>query len=163
MAEHPIESIMTTTMENLKEMIDVNTIVGDAVETSNGTVIIPISKVSFGFVSGGGEYKDSVVDASTQKNASKNLVSSNKEATNDMPFAGGSGAGVTVNPTAFLVVSDDKVKLLLTQFSNTLDRVVDLVPQVIDEIQSMIGNNKGQDGQSTITKKETIITENISQ
>lgn len=58
MAEHPIENVMKTTMENLKEMIDVNTIVGDAVETAEGTVIVPISKVSFGFVAGGGEYKE---------------------------------------------------------------------------------------------------------
>lgn len=58
MSEHPIENVMKTTMENLKEMIDVNTIVGDAVETAEGTVIVPISKVSFGFIAGGGEYKE---------------------------------------------------------------------------------------------------------
>ena len=60
MEGHPIENIMTTTMENIKEMIDVNTIVGDAVGTSEGTVIIPVSRVSFGFVAGGGEYKEEV-------------------------------------------------------------------------------------------------------
>ena len=58
MPGHPIENIMKTTMENIKEMIDVNTIVGDAVETADGSVIIPISRVSFGFVAGGGEYKE---------------------------------------------------------------------------------------------------------
>ena len=56
MAEHPIEGLMSSAMENIKEMVDVNTIVGDPVETSNGDVIIPISRVSFGFAAGGGEF-----------------------------------------------------------------------------------------------------------
>src|SRR5665647_1057962 len=104
MSEHPIESIMKTTMENLKEMIDVNTIVGDAVETSEGTVIIPISKVSFGFVAGGGEYKEGM-DA---KKGNKQNQAENGMQDEDMPFAGGSGAGVSVNPIAFLVVGEGK-------------------------------------------------------
>ena len=76
----PIESIMSTTMENLKDMIDVNVVVGDAVETGAGATIIPISRVSFGFVSGGGEY------GTTQPK---------------LPFAGGAGTGVSVNPVSY--------------------------------------------------------------
>jgi sporulation protein YtfJ len=151
MSEHPIENIMKTTMENLKEMIDVNTIVGDAVETSEGTVIIPISKVSFGFVAGGGEYKE---DAATgAKNGNGGGEPTKPE--DEMPFAGGSGAGVSVNPIAFLVVGEDKIKLLPVQFNSTVDRIVELVPTVVGELQNMMG----QKGQKQKDKKaETIIT-----
>lgn len=138
--EHPIENIMKTTMENLKEMIDVNTIVGDAVETSEGTVIIPISKVSFGFVAGGGEYKDELINSRGIKEGGG--MSQAADSDDDKPFAGGSGAGVSVNPIAFLVVGEDKIKLLPVQFNSTVDRIVELVPQVVSEIQGIIGQNK---------------------
>lgn len=126
MAEHPIEEIMKTTMENIKEMIDVNTIVGDAVETADGTVIIPISKVSFGFVAGGGEYKNNMQD--------KNANTMQQEA-NKLPFAGGSGAGISLNPIAFLVVGQEKIKLLPVNFTTPIDRVVELIPQLVEEIR----------------------------
>lgn len=156
MAEHPIENVMKTTMENLKEMIDVNTIVGDAVETAEGTVIVPISKVSFGFVAGGGEYKED----GTAKKANGNLIGNGSNgsadgAEKDMPFAGGSGAGVSVNPIAFLVVGEDKIKLLPVQYNSTVDRIVELVPTVVGELQNMIG--KGQNKPKD-KKTETIIT-----
>jgi sporulation protein YtfJ len=154
MAEHPIENIMKTTMENLKEMIDVNTIVGDAVETSEGTVIIPISKVSFGFVAGGGEYKEDA--AAGAKNGNSNGGGENMKPEEEMPFAGGSGAGVSVNPIAFLVVGEDKIKLLPVQFNSTVDRIVELVPTVVGELQNMIGQ-KGQNKQKD-KKTENIIT-----
>jgi len=156
MAEHPIENIMKTTMENLKEMIDVNTIVGDAVETSEGTVIIPISRVTFGFAAGGGEFKEDT--SSKQANGNGNDESSD-EANNDHPFAGGSGAGVSVNPIAFLVVGEDKIKLLPVYYNSTVDRIVELVPNVVSELQNLIG--KGQDKQKE-KKPETIIT-NVTQ
>lgn len=151
MSEHPIENIMKTTMENLKEMIDVNTIVGDAVETSEGTVIIPISKVSFGFVAGGGEYKEDM------PNGMKNGGGDSPQSEDEMPFAGGSGAGVSVNPIAFLVVGEDKIKLLPVQFNSTVDRIVELVPTMVGELQSMLGQNKGSNKQKE-KKTETIIT-----
>jgi sporulation protein YtfJ len=151
MSEHPIENIMKTTMENLKEMIDVNTIVGDAVETSEGTVIIPISKVSFGFVAGGGEYKEDIA------NGMKNGGGDSSQPEDEMPFAGGSGAGVSVNPIAFLVVGEDKIKLLPVQFNSTVDRIVELVPTMVGELQSMLGQNKGSNKQKE-KKTETIIT-----
>lgn len=116
--QHPLESIMKTTMENIKEMIDVNTIVGDAVETSDGTVIIPISKVSFGFVAGGGEHM---------------IGEQSSQTSTDSPFAGGSGAGVTVSPIAFLTVGQEKIKLLPVNFNTPLDRVVDMIPKLFEE------------------------------
>jgi sporulation protein YtfJ len=129
MSEHPIENVMKTTMENLKEMIDVNTIVGDAVETAEGTVIVPISKVSFGFIAGGGEYKE---DGASKKANGNGSIGKRQRfcrwRRKEMPFAGGSGAGVSVNPIAFLVVGEDKIKLLPVQYNSTVDRIVELVP-----------------------------------
>lgn len=140
MSEHPIENIMKTTMENLKEMIDVNTIVGDAVETADGTVIIPISRVSFGFVAGGGEYKEGLKES---KRIGSGMDSDKGQGSS--PFAGGSGAGVSVNPIAFLVVGIDKVKLLPVQFHTPLDRIAELVPQVVDEIRNYMNKTKVRD------------------
>lgn len=145
---HPIENIMKTTMENIKEMIDVNTIVGDAVQTADGSVIIPISKVSFGFVAGGGEYKEKSKDQRQGKNNSDG-----DSAPSSMPFAGGTGAGVSVNPIAFLVVGEGKIRLLPVQFSSPTDRIVELVPQLLEEIKSMIGQKK--------ENKKIITTEEI--
>ncbi len=158
MTDHPIENVMKTTMENLKEMIDVNTIVGDAVETAEGTVIVPISKVSFGFIAGGGEYnKDDGATKKTNGNIMGNNGNSNiiDGSESEMPFAGGSGAGVSVNPIAFLVVGDDKIKLLPVQYNSTVDRIVELVPTVVSELKGMLGKgaNKPKD-----KKTETIIT-----
>ena len=151
MEGHPIENIMTTTMENIKEMIDVNTIVGDAVETSEGTVIIPVSRVSFGFVAGGGEYKEDAMQGKKDR-LTDNVNSSNEE---PLPFAGGTGAGVSVNPIAFLVVGQDKIKLLPVNFNTTVDRVVELVPQVVEQIQDLVGKNKEKQPGTTITKEFT--------
>jgi len=138
MHQHPIENIMRTTMENIKEMIDVNTIVGDAVETSDGNVIIPISRVCFGFMAGGGEYKDE------GKNMQRSKNSGDMETVeNTMPFAGGTGAGVSVTPIAFLVVGKDKIKLLPARFDTPVDRVIEMVPQVLEEIKVLIDKNWG--------------------
>ena len=106
---------MKTTMESLKDMVDVNTIVGDPVETPDGTVIIPISRVSFGFASGGGEY-----------NAKKNQnANSDKEENGKLPFAGGTGAGVSLQPVAFMVVGNGQIKLLPVDNNATmLDSII---------------------------------------
>ena len=158
MADHPIENVMKTTMENLKEMIDVNTIVGDAVETAEGTIIVPISKVSFGFVVGGGDFNKGESEKKNSNGNSNNLSMDGQES--GLPFAGGSGAGVSVNPIAFLVVGEDKIKLLPVQYHSTVDRLVELVPTVVEEIQSLMGkgSNKTKD-----KKTETIITTNVPQ
>jgi len=146
MEQHPIENIMKTTMENIKDMIDVNTIVGDAVETSDGTVIIPISRVSFGFVAGGGEYKE-------ENGNSRGKESESFE--KDFPFAGGTGAGVSVNPMAFLVVGNDQVKLLPIHFNSPYERVVEMVPQVLNEVQALLGKGKDEEKKVTLKKTET--------
>ncbi|MGH4125649.1 MAG: GerW family sporulation protein [Clostridium sp.] len=121
MDNHPIENLMRTTMESIKDMIDVNTIVGDPIESLDGTTIIPISRVCVGFASGGSEF-----------NNIKPSVSSD-----NYPFGGGSGAGVTVKPVAFLVVKNDSIRLLSVDQQNTYDRIVDTVPQIMDIIKNM--------------------------
>ncbi|NLA05202.1 MAG: sporulation protein YtfJ, partial [Firmicutes bacterium] len=109
MEHHPIESLMKTAMENLKEMVDVNKIVGDAVETPDGSVIIPISRVSFGFAAGGTEFEQQGEGANQSKNQE------------ELPFGGGSGGGVSVQPVAFLVAGQGQVRLLPVDRHAVLD------------------------------------------
>lgn len=123
---HPIENIMQTTMSEIKEMIDVNTVVGEAVITPDGNTIVPISKVCFGFVSGGGEYGEAI-----QKNENPSY-----------PFAGGSGAGVSISPVAFLVVGDNNIKLLTVNHRNTYEKIIEAVPNLISEIKDVFKNNE---------------------
>ncbi len=134
MQPHPIESIMRTTMEQIKQMVDVNTIVGAPIETPNGTVIVPISKVSFGFVAGGGEYG---------KCHDKNMK---MDEDNSYPFAGGAGAGVCLHPMAFLVVNNNNVELLPVSYPSTYDRIIELVPRLINDLQQYFKKN-GADSQ----------------
>lgn len=119
MDQHPIESLMGTSMENIREMVDVNTVVGDPVKTQDGSTIIPISKVSFGFVAGGGEYGLSQPGMS------------------DLPFAGGAGAGVSVHPMGFLVCSQNGVRLLSASCASPMERVVEMIPQALEELRAM--------------------------
>lgn len=123
MDKHPIESIMTTTMENIKDMVDVNTVIGDPVQTLDGSTIIPLSRVCFGFVAGGGEYS---------VEGGKHPMQTEEE----LPFAGGTGAGVTVHPMGFLVVGQGQVKLLPAQYYAPVDRIIELVPQLMTEIKN---------------------------
>lgn len=123
MEEHPIQSLMKTAMESIKEMVDVNTIVGDAVETADGTVIIPISRVTFGFAAGGGDYE---TDEATQPH-------------DVHPFGGGSGAGVSVKPVGFLVCSPvNGIRFLPVEGNQLYDRLIDIIPQALDKIQEII-------------------------
>jgi len=134
--QHPIEGLMTTAMESIKEMVDVNTIVGDAVQSPDGTVIIPISKVAFGFAAGGGEYSGMVRDdEDDDQNRDKEDEGSGKS--ESYPFAGGSGAGVSINPVAFMVVGNGQIKLLPVNINSTLDRVLDLVPELICKLEDV--------------------------
>lgn len=122
MDKHPIETIMSTTMENIRDMIDVNTVVGDAVTPAEGTVIIPISRVSFGFVAGGGEYG----------------LKTPQPVAGDLPFAGGTGAGVTVQPMGFLVVKNDQVRLTPAQYYAPVDRVIEMIPPLLGDVRRWI-------------------------
>ncbi|MDF2856815.1 MAG: spore protein [Neobacillus sp.] len=124
MSDHPIQGLMTTAMESLKEMIDVNTIIGDPVETPDGSVILTVSKVGFGFAAGGSEFK---VDSSQGQGQPK------------LPFGGGSGGGVSITPIAFLIVNSQGVKMLhLDESTHLYEKLLELAPQAVDKIQQML-------------------------
>lgn len=133
MEQHPIENIMQSTMTNIKDMVDVNTIVGDSVVMADGTVIIPVSRIGFGFVSGGGEYGN----GGNGKTAQRSPEYGQEEG--HLPFAGGSGAGVSVSPVAFLVAGNGKVQLLPVTTHSPFERIIDIVPAILSDIRSMMG------------------------
>jgi sporulation protein YtfJ len=140
MAEHPIQGLMKVAMENIKEMVDVNTIVGDPVETPDGSVIMPISKVGFGFAAGGSEFFGDVEE-------NEHSVTEANNATVMLPFGGGSGGGVSITPIAFLVVSKQGVKVVpLDNQTHIYERLIDAAPQVVEKIQSMLKGGKQQAG-----------------
>ena len=112
---------MGTSMESIREMVDVNTVVGDPVQTQDGSTIIPISKVSFGFVAGGGEY----------------LCGTMRPQTEEMPLAGGAGAGVSVQPMGFLVCSQNGVRLLSANCTSPMERIVEMIPQALEGLKAM--------------------------
>ncbi len=132
MSDHPIQGLMQTAMENIKEMVDVNTIVGDPVQTPDGSVIMPISKVGFGFVAGGSDIR---FDDSTNGGKGNDA----QHAAVAMPFGGGSGGGVSITPIAFLVVGTHGVKIVpLDTQTHLLERIIDSTPQVFEKLQSMM-------------------------
>ena len=123
MDKHPIGELMETTMQKIREMVDVNTIIGEPILTNDGVTLIPVSKVSFGFASGGSDFSGK-----------------NKPADKPNTFGGGSGAGVHIIPVAFLVVRGESVRVINIgpPASTTVDRVIDMVPEVIDKVSGMI-------------------------
>lgn len=138
--EHPIGNLMDTTMNKIKEMVDVNTIIGEPITSPDGTLIIPVSKVSYGFAAGGS-------DLPTKKE--------NKDC-----FGGGSGAGVTIQPVAFLTVYKGDVKLVpVEKYDGAADRVVGMIPDVIDKVKGIFGKDKKNDDLdfSEITKDDTDV------
>ncbi|MBS4199983.1 GerW family sporulation protein [Bacillus sp. FJAT-49732] len=159
MDEHPIQGVMTTAMENLKEMIDVNTIIGDPVETPDGGVILTVSKVGFGFAMGGSEFKTS--GGSSDGSSSSNDSSEDENGQSSyLPFGGGSGGGVSITPIAFLVVNKHGVNMLhLEQNTHLFEKMIDLAPAAFEKIQKMTSNysnKKQQQQQGQSEKKESL-------
>lgn len=131
---HPIEGIMGISMDKIREMVDVNTIIGNPI-VSEGTTIIPVSKVSFGFASGGSDLPTQAAEK----------------------FAGGSGAGVTVKPVAFIVIkTDGDVELL--ELGNTktspLEGVIDSIPGILEKIKGMAADKKAAKESKKADKSE---------
>lgn len=130
--EHPIQGLMSTAMEKIREMVDVNTIIGNPIVSPDGTIIIPVSKVSFGFASGGSDFPSK---------SPKDI------------FGGGSGAGISIQPQAFIVVSNGDVKLLqMTVNADAPSGVISMVPELIDKIADMFSKGKKD-------KEKTVETE----
>ncbi len=122
--EGPLNDLMHSTMEKIHEMVDTNTIVGEPINTPDGVTLIPISKVSFGFGSGGGDY------GTTKQN-----------------FGGGSGAGVKIAPVAFLVIKDGTTRVLPVAVppESTVDRVIEMVPDLVDKVENYFDKKKGKE------------------
>lgn len=122
MSEHPIKGLLDSALQNIRQLVDVDTIIGEQITTPDGTVIIPISKVSLGFASGGSD-----LPTKTEKDL----------------FGGGSGAGATITPVAFIVVSQGQVKMMqITSNSSTADNAISMVPELIDKIVSLFNKDK---------------------
>jgi sporulation protein YtfJ len=118
---------MKTTMEQLKEMVDVNTIIGDPVMTGGDTVIVPVSRVCLGFLSGGGEYCGKIKDKDHEQ-----------QEENRHPFAGTSVAGLNLTPMAFLTITGGVVRVLPAHYNSTLDRIIEMVPETVRELDRIV-------------------------
>jgi sporulation protein YtfJ len=126
MSNHAIEVLVETAMNSINEMVDVNTIIGEPIETKNGMVIIPISKVCFGFAAGGSEFKGETIDEYKRKEKEE-------EVQYRLPFGGGSGAGVSINPVAFVVVQKETIKVLPIEHTSAIDKLMDYVPDLLEK------------------------------
>ncbi len=122
MAEHPINGLMGVTMDKIRELVNSDTIIGEPVSLPDGTTILPVSRVTFGVATGGSDF------AAKQ---SKEL------------FGGGSGAGVTVAPVAFLVVKDGNVRTIqLADPNNSLERAITMLPELVDKLAALLKKEK---------------------
>ncbi len=132
MAEHPINGLMETAMQSIKDMVDVNTIVGEAVESKDGTVIIPISKVSFGFGAGGSDFGQKTLG------------------TADANFGGGSGGGATIEPVAFMVVGNEQIKLMpIEKNTSPVEDIIESVPTLVDKVIRAFKKKKDKPSEAT--------------
>jgi sporulation protein YtfJ len=122
MKEQSAAGILETTIEKVRDLVNVSTIIGEPMNIDGDITIIPVSKVTYGFASGGSDFPSK---------ASKEI------------FGGGGGAGVTITPVAFLVVSDGEVTIKnITAFDNAAERVVNLVPEMFDKVNSVVNKAK---------------------
>ena len=120
MAEHPIQGLMNVTIDKIRQMADSNTIIGKPIKTDDGITILPVSRISFGFASAGTDFDG-------------------KNAANKDLFGGGSGAGVNIQPVAFLVVKDGCVRTIqLSDGSNTVDRALTMLPELVDKVSALL-------------------------
>ena len=134
MAEHGVNGLMAETMEKIRSMVDVNTIIGDPIVTHDGTTLIPISKVTFGFGSGGSDFKP--------RNSSDSAP---------LCFGGGGGAGVSISPVAFLIVSEGNARILPLNMpaDNSTDRLIEMIPDTVNGIQNFVSNRRGKKTEET--------------
>lgn len=117
-----LPNMLDSTISKIREMVNANTVVGEPITTADGVTIIPISKISIGLGGGGSDF------------VSKNVNH------HENPFGGGVGAGVTVNPVAFLVVKDGSVRMLpiASPANTTADRLVEMIPDTLDKVANFI-------------------------
>ena len=142
---HPVETILQTTMRELKNIVDVNTIVGNPIYGEGGSVVIPVSKVCLGFFAGGGDFPTQAV---AKKGAPEPDASG-------YPFLGASVVGVSISPKAFLYMQGREVTLLHADCDSTLDRLVQMIPTAMNEIRDAIDGVRAQKNGSQQEESET--------
>lgn len=125
--ERPIQTTMETTLKEIRNMVDADTVIGDAITVDMTKTIIPFSKVSFGFVSGGGELGDSVFNQNIKPDENEELN-----------FIGGGASGVSIKPVGFIVCDEHGIKLLSAEYSSYADRIIDNIPHLIEEIKKIV-------------------------
>lgn len=138
MSEHPINGMMGLSLDKIREMADANTIVGTPITAPDGTMLIPISKVSFGFATGGADFGGH--EKETEK-ASGTITDRKSN------FGGGAGAGVNITPIAFMVIPPDGDVRMMTigePVSTALDRVVDIIPDLLTRVQDFIAQMRNK-------------------
>ena len=136
MAEHPLQGMMGITMDKVREMVDSSTIIGDPIKVDADTTIIPVSRVTFGFASGGSD---------VGAKASKDML------------GGGSGAGVSITPVAFLIVTPSGVRTMqLTEHACTIDNAISALPELVDKLAAMLGRSKPSQETATEAAKEAF-------
>ena len=130
--KHPINDVLGLTMERLKQMVDVNTVVGTPITTPDGVTVIPISRVSMGFASGGSDFSP------------KNLPANKGNC-----FGGGSGAGVTITPVSFLIIHGDNVRIINANPvpDGVVEKAINMVPEIVDKVSDLAGGKK-KEGQT---------------
>ena len=144
MNDHPIEGLMITAMNSIKDVVDVNTIIGEPIHAEKDIIIIPVSKVTFGFAAGGSEFNGETINEYTKKDKDEQI-------NYKLPFGGGAGAGVTINPVAFIVINNGNVKLVPVNHASALDKLLDYVPDLIEKTSGMM--NKCLNDKKEATKE----------
>lgn len=138
MAEKPVQELMAGALSKMRELVDSNTVIGTPINTQDGTTILPISKISFGFVSGGTDFA-----GKTQKDL----------------FGGAASSGASITPVGFLVIKDGNVKLLqLAEGGATMDRLINMVPEVIDRVEGFVASKTGKKDKTVKTETKTAQT-----
>lgn len=141
MSENQLNGFLGVTMDKIKEMVDVNTVIGDPIPTQDGTTVIPISRVSYGFASGG-------TDLPSKAQPNKGL------------FAGGSGAGITITPIAFLAVKNGSVRILqIEPYFSPVDRALEKIPDVVDKLTALVQNFRGEQPSQEEPQGEEILSQ----
>lgn len=147
MKEHPIEALMEITMNNIQDMVDVNTIIGAPIDINENISIIPISKVCFGFVAGGSEFSGETIEEYNRKDKDEEITYKN-------PFGGGSGAGVNITPVSFMVINNGNIKLMPVEYCSTIDKIADYIPDVVEKVEKFMANKNNE--KSKEKEKQTI-------
>lgn len=133
MKETPVNKIMENTLEKMRQMVDVSTIIGEPMVTGN-TTLIPVSKVSYGFTSGG-------TDLPSKNNAEL--------------FGGGGGGGITITPVAFIVIENGKSRMMqINNYTSSADRAIAMIPELVDKVTELLKSDKSNDAESEETPKE---------